>query len=79
MLLLLELAVFKVDCEGQTSPQPRGPDLDKTTVPPTTDLLQEDGEDEAGEEGIGECPADQEQVSECGSSLLTSVKDCYTP
>ena len=62
LLTPLVLIVVLERCQGQTTSQPRGPDLDGSTVSyageePVQDKADEKREDE------GECPADEEQVN----------------
>ena len=56
LFVLLLVVIAEVSCDGPTSPQPRGPDIDKPAGTAT------DPSDDQPSEENGECPADDGQV-----------------
>ena len=57
-LFVLLMLVARVACNGHSSAQPRGPDLDKPAGSPTSHENQAELDNQAD----GECPAEDEQV-----------------
>ena len=62
LVILLVLTIVLERCRGQTTPQPRGPDLGRSTVSNAGEEPLQDKGDAGGREDEGECPADEEQV-----------------
>lgn len=65
LVVLLLIVIVKVTCDGHSSAQPRGPDVDKSSGASSTASINDNHARDSNAGGgldIGECPAKDEQV-----------------